>query len=74
MTNTKHNDAVSIASTLKSIYLEAIKTSGDKGIPNGHLYAMVMGYGVTLEIHNAIITALKENGSVNESYNLLKAA
>jgi hypothetical protein len=67
-------DASKIASTLKSIYLEAIQTSGKHGIPNGHLYAMFMGYGITLEIHNAIITALKENGSVNESYNLLKAA
>ena len=71
---TRHIEAINIAARLKEVYLEAIKESGAQGLPNGHLYAMTMGYGVTLAIHEAIITALKQSGAVTESYNLLKAA
>lgn len=74
MGNTRNSEAGLVAQKLKSIYLEAVKEAGSTGIPNGHLYAITMGFGISLEIHNAVIMALKQNGMITESHNLLKAA
>lgn len=58
---------------LAQIYLDAIGVKGSAGIPSGHLYAMVMGSGVSLETHQRVIALLKESGRVTEVNHLLKA-
>lgn len=50
-------------------YAEAIRELGE--VPNGHLYARMMGQ-LSLEEHNRIIQVLKDAGVVTESNYLLK--
>lgn len=47
---------------------DAIKSLGS--VPNGELYARVMGY-VTLRTYEGIISALKQAGLISESSNVL---
>jgi hypothetical protein len=55
--------------------IELIKILADtikeaKQIPNGHLYAAVMGV-VNLDVYQSCIGILKRSGLVNETYNML---
>lgn len=43
---------------------ELIKTAGE--VPSGHLYAMLMPHGMTLDAYNKIIGILKAGGMVRE--------
>ena len=51
---------------------DAIKESGDKGMPSGHLYAFMMQY-VSLNVYEQILSVLKKIGKVTEENYLLKA-
>ena len=51
---------------------QAIKESGKQGIPEGHLYAMVMDI-MSLETFNSIINLLVEAGKVIRVGHLLTA-
>ena len=53
---------------------EAIAEAGDKGIPSGHLYAMLMQYGFSLDIYNTVIGILKQTGKINEQFNVLRVS
>ncbi len=49
------NAVIMIASAI----LDAIKDSGSRGIPSGHLYVMLMGT-LSLEQYQAIVDGLKD--------------
>lgn len=51
---------------------DAIKESGDAGIPSGHLYAALMGK-MSLDQYNMFIGALVANKKITNSNHLLKA-
>ena len=53
---------------LIKILADTIKES--KEIPNGHLYAAVMG-SVSLDVYQSCIGILKRAGLVKETYNML---
>lgn len=55
-----------------SIYLETITAAGEDGIPSGHIYAALMGQGITLNSHNAIIGALVKTGKITNTNHLLR--
>ena len=57
---------------LAELLEEAIKESGEKGIPSGHLYNMLM-QSVSLEDYQALIEILKKAGKIKESDYLLTA-
>ena len=48
---------------------DTIKDAGQ--IPSGHLYAMLMPSGCTLEQFNMLIAVFKEAGKVREEKNVL---
>ncbi len=48
---------------------EAIEEAGQ--IPSGHLYALLMPYGCTLEKFNFVIDILVDSGKVKKQYDLL---
>ncbi len=54
---------------------EAIKAAGPAGIPDGHLYAMLMGmFGQrwTLNFHNQVVGLLVDAGKItNKNHNLV---
>ena len=54
-------------------FLEAIKTAGPNGIPEGTLYAMVMGQGVSLGTFERIVGILIEAGKVSKRGHVLTA-
>lgn len=54
------------------VIYDIIKSSGDKGIPSGHLYAALMGK-MTLDQYNLFIGALAANGKITNHNHLLKA-
>lgn len=56
------------------VVLECIKEAGDKGIPSGHLYAMLMSHiNIQLETYQLIIETLKQSKQITEQHYLLKA-
>lgn len=59
-----------VIALIKAI-LEAIREAGEKGIPSGHLYAVLMGK-MSLSTYENIIASLKERGLIAESNNRLK--
>ncbi|MCK5346979.1 MAG: hypothetical protein KAR20_26400 [Candidatus Heimdallarchaeota archaeon] len=59
--------------TLKEVILiidDAIKEAGEFGIPNGHLFAMVMGV-MSLELYQQIIAGMVDAGAITNKNNLL---
>lgn len=49
---------------------EAIRDSGSRGIPSGHLYAVLMGV-MDINLYQSIISILKRAGLVTEQSHLL---
>ena len=54
------------------ILMEAISTAGERGIPSGHLYAILMGK-MTLSQYQSLIGILVKSGKVKDSGHLLTA-
>lgn len=57
--------------TAAAIY-EAIQGAGDKGIPSGHIYAVLQGK-VDLDTYSLIIRCLERAGKITNENHLLKA-
>ncbi len=59
---------------INTVY-EAIKAAGPTGIPDGHLYAMLMGiFGSrwTIGFHNQVVSLLVDAGKItNKNHNLV---
>lgn len=51
---------------------DSIREAGEKGIPSGHLYAMLIGK-MSLDTYQSIIDMLKKAGSITQSGHVLKA-
>jgi len=51
---------------------EVIAEFGDKGIPSGHLYAMLMG-NMSLDDYNTVIGLMIKAGGITNVGHLLKA-
>ena len=61
-----------LASMIEAVR-QAIATTGDGGIPSGHLFAMVNGLGCSLEVYNHLINALLETGKITKTGNILRS-
>jgi hypothetical protein len=55
----------------KALY-EAIEMAGDRGVPSGHLYAVLMDR-MNLATYEALLSLLIEGGLISQSNHLLKA-
>lgn len=51
--------------------LEAVTAAGDRGIPSGHLYAMLAGR-MNLDSYNLFVDALVKHGKITNRGHLLK--
>ena len=51
-------------------FRDALREAGDRGIPSGEMYAIVMGK-MSLDTYTGIIEAMKMLGMVKESNHLL---
>ena len=51
---------------------KAIQSTGEQGIPSGHLYAMLMGK-IGLSQYEQLISILLQSGKVTRSNHLLRA-
>ena len=60
--------AVAVAAT----FYDLIKSTGERGIPSGHLYAMVQ-HKMDMEQYTAIINLLKRLNLITETNYLLRA-
>jgi len=60
-----------IVSAILEAVKEADKTSVLKGIPSGHLYATLNGFGLQLDTYMAIIEALKKSGQIKVTNHLI---
>jgi len=58
---------------IADVVLEAVQVAGVQGVPSGHLYAMLMPYGIRIDIYNLIIAALKRAGRITEEHHVLRA-
>ena len=67
---TKTEKAVEGAFAIISAIDEAIKEAGDTGIPEGHLYAMLMKH-MDLDTFNGVINVLKTAGRISVNNNHL---
>jgi len=56
---------------LIQIIADTIQEAGDRGIPSGHLYAMMM-HKISLETYHYAIGILKDSGAVSEAFDLLR--
>jgi len=52
--------------------VEAIREAGAAGVPSGHLYAMLMPLGLSLDTYQTIIGAMVKSGQVTDNGHLLK--
>lgn len=57
---------------LAHTYLSAIKEAGEDGIPDGHLYAMVMDK-ISMTVHQFILDVLLQAKLITNDSHLLKA-
>lgn len=73
MPATREQKVRAIAALIDVIY-SCVKEAGKQGIPNGHLYAMLMEKGMTYDLYSQIIQTMKENGKIEENFNLLTVA
>jgi len=71
MSNTKAANAiVEICRTV----IEAVEASGAQGVPEGHLYAMMMPMGCNLDQFQKLISLVIGTGKVKKRGHLLLAA
>lgn len=62
-----------LIATMAETVRQAIATTGQHGIPSGHLYSMMMSFGCSYEVYNHLITTLKETGKITEDgFHLLR--
>jgi hypothetical protein len=52
----------------------AVKETGTKGMPSGHLYALLMQYGFTLDRYNNLIQGLCDLGFIRQEGYVLYAS
>ena len=45
---------------------EAIDAAGEQGIPSGHLYAMLMGFGCSLNQYQQLTAILIKEGKITQ--------
>jgi hypothetical protein len=67
-------DAVRALSAVIDIVVETIEKSGSNGMPGGHLYAVLMGYGCTLDQFEYLMRALVETKKIRRRGQLYFAA
>ena len=60
------------AQAVTEAILETIRAIPE-GVPSGHLYAMLMSYGVDLETYELFIGSLVASGKIRKSNDLLIA-
>ena len=65
-------DLLILAQVIESVR-EAIASTGSAGIPSGHLYSMLMGFGCSFDVYTHLISALKETGKITEKNNVLRS-
>jgi hypothetical protein len=70
MNATEQQQVAAILRLIQSI-ADAIQEAGDRGIPSGHLYAMLM-HKVSLQTYEYAIGILKDAGAVTEQFHLLR--
>ena len=71
-TKTEINAILKVA----AIITEAVQAAGARGIPDGHLYAMLqstIGQNWDLNLHQQVIGLLVEAGKITNTGHLLKA-
>lgn len=68
----KEDQKEAMQQALDGVY-EAIKSTGNSGIPSGHLYAMMMEFGCSIDVFEYLISTLKKEGKITENNYLLKA-
>jgi len=66
MSNKARSALLAIVDTLA----EAVNAS-PHGLPEGHLYAMLMAYGCTLDQFNGLVSAMVQTGKIRKRGNLL---
>lgn len=74
MTNTQNQPTDKQLAAIRFVaaaILEAITAAGDRGIPSGHLYAMLMDK-MDLDSYNKFIEALAKHGKITNEGHLLK--
>jgi hypothetical protein len=54
-----------------AIIRDAVQEAGERGIPSGHLYAMVMG-SMSLNVYQSIIAGMVDVGLITNKGHLLK--
>jgi hypothetical protein len=57
-----------------SVIAECIESAGSMGVPEGHLYALLMPTGCSLEQFQQLVTVLTSSGRVKKQGHLLLAA
>lgn len=58
-------------SQIVDVVVDAIKERGSSGTPEGPLYAMLMGFGCTLNQFNVLVECLVDAGKVTKRGNVL---
>lgn len=60
-----------LAVKVATVVFAAIKEAGKDGIISGHLYAALMGQGITLNSYNMLLDILKEGKLIKERNHVL---
>ena len=68
------NKEIALIAHMTDTVRQAIATTGQHGIPSGHLYAMMMSFGCTKQVYDHLINALLETGKITQSGNILRSA
>lgn len=74
MTNTQNQPTDKQLAAVRFValaILEAVTAAGDRGIPSGHLYAMLMNR-MNLDSYNKFVDALVRHGKITNHGHLLK--
>lgn len=67
----QEEEQLTVAKIALETMLEAIAAAGEEGIPSGHLYAMLMPYGMKLDTYQTLLGMLKKAGRVKEINHVL---
>lgn len=69
--NATEQKQVAAMFNLIGIVADAIQEAGNRGIPSGHLYAMMM-HKIDIHTYTFAIGILKDAGAVTEEFHLLR--
>lgn len=66
-------NVVAVLKAIGDTIIESAKDAGPMGIPSGHVYAILMGFNLSLSTYQSILAGLEKAGKIRVRNNCIHA-